>query len=135
MNPGAILIGVAILILSAAYVTNPFFHKRKNKPARPDLQDNGVAILHKNSLAAIRDLDFDFQIGKITQEDYEPLRAQLVLEVADYLQKKQEQDQKVEELIRARQSKKQFYCPHCGKHIQEKDLFCTGCGMSLTTQG
>lgn len=140
MNPGAILISLAILIVAATYVITPLVNAPKRQTVSAAPAANALKDERKDSLAAIRDLDFDFQTGKVTQEDYEALRAQLVLQAANFLQQRQQVDEKIEEMISARlQSKKESafkepiraYCPHCGKRVMPGDLFCTACGTRL----
>lgn len=142
MDLGAILIGLAIFIVAVTYVSNPMVNVPKRHPiyAVPPIKAEGNQ--QKDALAAIRDLDFDFQTAKVNQEDYEALRAQLVLEAADYLQQKK-QDEKIDEMIRARlQSKKESafkvagktICSNCGKSVKVGDLFCATCGARIKTQ-
>src|SRR4030067_3559058 len=102
MDLGAIFIGFAILVIAVPYVINPLMNERKKQPLRSISRKKDDEGSHKGALAAIRDLDFDFQLGKVTQEDYGTLRAQLVVEAGEYLQTKKQEDEKIEERIRAR---------------------------------
>ena len=104
MNIGAILIGAAIIVLAVPYVINPFLDERKKRPGKDASLEKEVNDEQRDALAAIRDLDFDFQTGKVTQEDYSALRERLFLEAAESLQKKkQAEDEEIEEMIRVRQ--------------------------------
>jgi uncharacterized OB-fold protein len=111
-------------------------NERKKQPvkaASPSKEEKGE---QKEALAAIRDLDFDFQTGKVNQEDYETLRAQLVLEAATYIQTKQQEEEKIDALIRARleQVKASVKCEKCGGEIGPQDLFCPACGVPVKNQ-
>jgi Zn finger protein HypA/HybF involved in hydrogenase expression len=133
MNLGAIFIGVALLVVAVPYVVNPLVNERKRQPvkaASPNKEGKGE---QKEALAAIRDLDFDFQTGKVNQDDYETLRAQLVLAAAAYLQTKQQEEEKIDALIRARleQVKASVKCEQCGGEIGPQDLFCPACGAPI----
>jgi hypothetical protein len=136
MNLGAIFIGIAILVIAIPFVMNPLVNERKKQPVKAASQSKEGKGEQKEALAAIRDLDFDFQTGKVNQDDYETLRAQLVLEAAAFLQTKQQEEEKIDALIRARldQVKASVNCEQCGGEIGAKDLFCPACGVPVKNQ-
>ena len=136
MNLGAIFIGIAILVIAVPYVMNPLVNERRKQPVKATLLKKDGKGQQKDALVAIRDLDFDFQTGKVTREDYETLRAQLVLEAAEYLQTKMEEDEKIEALIRARLQtvKQSVKCEKCGGEIRPFDHFCPACGVTAKNQ-
>ncbi len=158
MNLLAILFGIAMLALSLPFVARPFQQVRGKKSAmlmkRVDPNEQRLA-----ALTALRDLDFDFQVGKVSEDDYTSLRARLVAEAARYLQ--DDKNDEIEALIQARKASKaktpacahcgealeagNHFCPHCGaaaetscpscgKNIKAGDLFCSSCGAQLTIQ-
>lgn len=136
MNLGAILIGFAILVVTVPFVINPLVNEHKKLPAKvASLKKNGKSQ-EKDVLAAIRDLDFDFQTGKVTQEDYETVRTQLVLEAATNIQMKKQEDEKIEEMIRARSKtvKLSVKCEKCGRELGPLDRFCPTCGVPAKNQ-
>ena len=136
MELGAIFVGFAILVIAVPYVIYPLLNGRKKQPLRTISQTKDEEGSHKGALVAIRDLDFDFQIGKVTQEDYETLRAQLVVEAAEYLQTKKQVDEKIEEMIRARlqAAKPSQKCEKCGGEIRPQDRYCPICGTVAKNQ-
>lgn len=136
MNPGAIFIGLAILVISVPYVINPLMNERKRRLIGIRSQKEETTFSQGDVLAAIRDLDFDFQIGKVTHEDYETLRAQLFVQAAKVLQKKKQEDEKTEEMIRARQKalKPSAKCEICGGEIRPQDRYCPICGTVAKNQ-
>ncbi len=158
MNFFAVLIGIAMLALSLPFVVKPFQHARGKKSAIPvkqaDPEEQRLAVL-----TALRDLDFDFQVGKVSEDDYTALRVKLVAEAARYLQ--DDKNDEIEALIQARKASKakaaacahcgetleagnrfcphcgtsaETLCPSCGKNIKAGDLFCSSCGTQLTVQ-
>jgi predicted RNA-binding Zn-ribbon protein involved in translation (DUF1610 family) len=158
MNLIAVLIGMTMLVVSVPFVAKPFQKVRGKKPATPvkqvDPDEQRLA-----TLTALRDLDFDFQVGKVSEDDYANLRARLVAEAARTLQK--DKDDEIEALIQARKTSKAkapvcahcgetleagiHFCPHCGetvkdtcpscgKNIKAGDLFCSSCGTQFTVQ-
>ncbi len=157
MQISAVFIGFLLLGAAIAYVSLPFRQKRKG--ASPSKSPVPRERQREAVLAALRDLDFDFRTGKVSEEDYQPLRAQLMAEAAQYMEIETKEDEQLEEMIRARravqpenlkcehceapiQADQRFcskcgsaikndLCPSCGKKIQAGDLFCASCGSQL----
>lgn len=158
MNLIAVLIGMAMLVVSVPFVAKPFQKVRGKKPATPvkqvDPDEQRLA-----TLTALRDLDFDFQVGKVSEDDYANLRARLVAEAARTLQ--EDKDDEIEVLIQARKTSKakapvcahcgetleagirfcprcgtavEDSCPSCGKNLNAGDVFCSSCGTQLAIQ-
>jgi hypothetical protein len=84
MDIGAILIGLAALILVVFLIGQPLMDGRqrgeKTLSEADRLRDQRDQIL-----VTLRDLDFDHASGKVLEEDYAPLRASLVAEGAAVL--------------------------------------------------
>jgi NADH pyrophosphatase NudC (nudix superfamily) len=158
MNLVAVLVGLTMLVISVPFVAKPFQKVRGKKPATPvkqvDPDEQRLA-----ALTALRDLDFDFQVGKVSEDDYTSLRARLVAEAAQYLQDDKNDD--IEALIQARKASKakaaacahcgetleagirfcprcgtavEDSCPSCGKNLNAGDVFCSSCGTQLAIQ-
>jgi hypothetical protein len=80
ITPGAILLGVALLILVLLFVARPLLLRRANEPAptsRQTLQAQKDAYLEQ-----IADLDFDHETGKLPESVYERERRQLLIQAA-----------------------------------------------------
>lgn len=157
MELGAVIIGLVLVTAGLFFVMKPFYTKSSLKSKRANVGIKPEEA-HLSALSALRDLDFDFRTGKVSEEDYPALRAQLVAEAAKYVNGEREQEDKIESLIRAHKTKKTNekicstcgdsvdvdarFCPHCGaevsavcpscgKTIKSGDLFCTSCGTKL----
>lgn len=143
MQTGAILIGFAILLTSLPFLIHPF---KRGQPT--GFKNNSVltslADQRQDTLLALRDLDFDFRIGKVNGEDYPALRASLLAAVAQFIQRDQEADDEIEELIEARRAGRQQpsalhekgaipsgICPDCRHKILSSDVYCVSCGIKL----
>ena len=158
MNLVAVLIGLTMLVISVPLVAKPFQKLHGKISAMPvkrvDPDEQRLA-----ALTALRDLDFDFQVGKVSEDDYTSLRARLVAEAARTLQ--DDKDDEIEALIQARKTSKakapacahcgetleagnhfcshcgaavEDSCPSCGKNIKAGDVFCSSCGTQLAVQ-
>jgi len=133
MDTGAILIGFAVLVLSIPWLARPFARKRQwemawtRDPAHPE-QDQNLYERRQNILLALRDLDFDYQIGKIAEDDHQALRVQLLAEAANLAP--DDEDDEIEALIRARREvlAKTKQCSQCAGRLGAQDRFCPQCG-------
>src|SRR5574342_574303 len=84
MELGAIFVGLAMLVASLPFVARPFREKRSKKDRKPNIRPNPEEK-RKADLSALLDLDFDFRTGKVSEEDYSTVRAQLVADAAQYI--------------------------------------------------
>jgi uncharacterized protein (DUF2249 family) len=158
MTISSILIGLLLLGASLVFVSLPF-QKKPRKGMNGAKAKVQTAERHEAVLSALRELDFDFKTGKVSEEDYTPLRAKLLTEAARYIDQEKNEDDKLEALIQSRRaahqqggkcekcgvsleadqsscakcgtSVNQESCPQCGKKVRAGDFFCTACGASL----
>jgi hypothetical protein len=156
------MLTVTIIILLTIpvifYVGYPLF-KRKAKitPISSDSLDGYhlKELLKKkeNAYLAIKDLDFDYKMGKLSEADHINLREQLkreamvILQQIDELEKSQYgeslEDQIEREILAYRKRKKaeiqsysakitsEIKCPHCQKPSGANDKFCSECGTRV----
>jgi hypothetical protein len=94
---------------------------------------------------AIRDLDFDFQTGKVDQKDYTELRQHFegeaiqLLRQIDAVDPLIELDKELERQIHALHQQQRSHlalssqstCPKCGGTLQGEGNFCPSCGQPL----
>lgn len=135
MEIPSILIGLALLAAALAYISLPFRQKQlksvNNSNSTTQQKGQGDAIL-----SALRDLDFDFRTGKISEEDYTPLRTHLVVEVAQYMEAEEKREAQLEALIQSRRTAQQqrSKCQHCEAPIQAGERFCSKCGSAISSE-
>jgi len=111
--------GGILAILLIAAVAAPILERQQ--PELP-LEDLAPAARRDAALEALRELEFEFQTGKLVQEDYLEARqvyARAALEARDRLE--------------AVASGADLYCAVCGEPAAEGAKFCTGCGGALST--
>src|SRR3990172_4031623 len=99
MNPVTMIIGMAMLALRVPFLVIPF-QKGLGKNPATSIKKVDPNEQRRAALTALRDLDFDFQVGKVSEDDYTGLREKLVFEAARYMQDDKNDD--VEALIQAR---------------------------------
>jgi hypothetical protein len=150
-----IVLGLAAL----AFVLRPLLGKeyipydqRDDKTIRID-----ALISRKNKIYAdIKDLDFEFSIGKMAEDDYRSLRKQSMAEVADVIRQIDAHggaasegngsisDEYLEKLISAKRKKTTndgevliasrpeiLACSQCGTENNVNAKFCSECGTKL----
>jgi rubrerythrin len=96
------------------------------------------------AMQALRELNFDHRMGKISDEDFAVFEAGLKHSAAESLraldeweaQTQDELDQALDREIAARRSQLVSggrTCPSCGRPAADEDKFCAICGATLTT--
>lgn len=82
MDLGSIFLILALLILVVLFLSRPFFEIKNPKNRRlSDSEDHEISTLlaeRDRVLNALQELDFDFALGKIPEEDYPDQRAVLI---------------------------------------------------------
>ena len=132
MQISALIIGFILLGAALVFVSRPFWEKGKK-----GVKDSTITDINRREsvLAALRDLDFDYKTGKVSEEDYQPLRAQLLAEAAQYIESEKNEEQKLEALIQARRKGQQkIKCEHCGAPMEADQKFCSACGSVAKTE-
>lgn len=159
MEIPSIFIGLALFGAALAYISLPFRQQKQLQSANSSNSNTQQKRQGEAILSALRGLDFDFKTGKISEEDYTPLRTHLVAEVAQYIEAEEKREEQLEALIQTRRTAQQQgskcqrceapiqagerfcskcgsainseACPSCGKKIQAGDLFCSSCGNKV----
>lgn len=144
----AALVALAVVALIAGPLMQPGVAAppESDEPDDPEETPKGIA------LTALREIEFDRATGKLSDEDYEHLKAKYTAEALAILRTEQAPDRgggsstspgrepsdALEALIAERvQHLKQnaIRCPGCGPRPESDALFCSSCGRSLTHGG
>ena len=161
MEPIAIFILLIVLAFIAFFVARPFFERRGVRAVESSHEFSSLLAERERLLTALKELDFDQNLGKIPAEDYPAQRAALLQKGAEVLRQldaitpgtvkqasRKEQrldsplkpsaplyDDDLEDLPakprNAHKDKIADFCPKCGKPIQQSDVFCSYCGSTL----
>ncbi len=132
MAPGSIIAGLVLLIGGLFFIVKPFNVKGRKKSSM-GVTLNSPAEERMAALSALRDLDFDFRTGKVSEEDYPILRVQLVAEAAKFVDLEKEADDRIEALIRERKAAgpRESVCGECGEKLEAGTRFCPHCGTEV----
>ena len=149
MNILELLLGVVVAVAAIALVARPLWRgpmsgrEPLEEPAAPEETRKGVALL------ALREIEFDRETGKLSDQDYERLKTAYTAEAVAALRLEEGRAARapdaVESLIAARvlqlrvgapsplrpSAAPSVHCPTCGPRPESDALFCSECGRSL----
>jgi len=156
MDLAAVLFLIALLLAVSLYLVAPVMNNRPRRRTEETQEVSSLLAERERLLNALQELDFDFQLGKIPEEDYPDQRADLLKRGAEVLKKLDAlaasrpqlvtqragdsaeaglSDDDIESLLAARRTarktKSAGFCPRCGKSILITDHFCPHCGKAL----
>jgi hypothetical protein len=141
-----IIVAVLMSIVAMLAVAYPVLAQMGERgPATSSAADTLEELLAERDAAfqALRDLNFDHQIGKITDEDFVVFEANLKESAANALraldrwesETDSEVDLVLERAVAARRvalGTPGLACPNCGRPSAAGDAFCAGCGQPIT---
>jgi rubrerythrin len=138
-----LLMGVAIVVFVAQPLVMGAVHSSPTNAAGQDFER--LSVQKETLYAAISDLDFDFQTGKVDREDYAAMRHRLeaealqILRHIDRIDPLAELDSELERQILALRhvsppppspSTPMVSCIACGVRLHGNENFCPVCGHS-----
>ncbi len=137
-----IVFGAVVLTVKAfVFVAYPLFKRRA--PSVDSSEDEKLQELHSKrdtTYSMIKELEFDFQSGILTEEDYRDLDARykgkavsLLRDIDDWGKGTEVEEEIEKQVLELRRSKDRV-CPQCGARCQEGDRFCSRCGVNLSKE-
>ena len=159
MDIAAFILTFTILLLVGLYLYFPFLRGYGRRVTHEEHELSALMAEQDRVLSSLQELDFDFKLGKIPEEEYPTQRKNLLEKGAEVMRKidslqevyslqrdngnsaKKSQkknrltDEALESMISARRRlhKSSFdgFCPKCGKPVMAGDRFCPSCGKAL----
>lgn len=137
------LFSVAFIALSVPLIAAPLRRRSLTGATTSNSGQTGKDAVYEATLIALRDLEFDHELGVVSDEDYACLRPQMMAQAASALETGQKEraekiSANIEAAVRARRQQSQQrraaaqrFCPQCGNAVDSGDRFCTACGASL----
>ncbi len=142
------LLGIAILVSAglAFFVAWPLLSAEGSGAGTLPIDVTPLADLKRRRLVVyenLKDLEFEFQSGKIAREDYGALRENYLSEAAQLMIASQDAEQMssdsemIERLVAARRAERQrvpvqeYVCPKCGFENPLPVKFCGECGARM----
>ena len=130
---------ILIILITIVYVSWPYLFERINMPDHKLSDESGhlVELIESRDimLSTIKDLEFDYDIGKLTTEDFTKMNAQYRNKAIELfrkieLYKKGGKDNSGEKSIPEIRTKKDL-CSICNYPSNKMDRFCRNCGNQL----
>ncbi len=87
MELTAIFFSLVVLILVATYLYAPFMERRARRVTEEEHELSALMAERDRVINSLQELDFDFKLGKVPEEDYPAQRAGLLQKGADILRK------------------------------------------------
>jgi hypothetical protein len=87
MELTAIFFSLAVLVLVGIYLYAPFMERRARRVTEEEHELSALMAERDRIVNSLQELDFDFKLGKIPEEDYPTQRASLLQRGADILRK------------------------------------------------
>ena len=87
MELTAIFFSLAVLILVGIYLYAPFMEQRSRRVTKEEHELSALMAERDRVINSLQELDFDFKLGKIPEEDYPVQRSTLLQKGADILRK------------------------------------------------
>ena len=87
MELTAIFFSLAVLILVGMYLYAPFMERRARRVTEEEHELSALMAERDRVINSLQELDFDFKLGKVPEEDYPAQRASLLQKGADILRK------------------------------------------------
>ncbi len=130
------VVGILLIVATAMFVGYPLLQKSSRRISfSVNHQAEDLQARKEEIYAAIRDIDFDFRMGKLSQEDYAALREQYKTEAINLMKKLDTLQLAAGKGSRrakpAGSAPANRFCTQCGEPTQPHEKFCSSCGARL----
>jgi len=146
MEPLTLIVGMALLLGVAFYICYPFFALQQGTLSAGQ-RGQRLQERKEQLYIAIKELEFDQELGKLSTEDHQRLHQQLegealvVMQQLDELSGHADPDDLLQQLEREVSARRNApteteakYCPSCRVERRPDDLFCSKCGTRFEPQ-
>ncbi len=140
MNAGAVLVGLAFMLVAGIILADPFLKRRQKAEVKTTFPKTSLSDRSQEVLLTLRDLDFDFQTGKLTEMDYDRIRSDHIAQAATLIQDMKGRDAMLDDAL---EKKVRTYrpslatnskCPRCEETLLPEAKFCSKCGLEISSR-
>lgn len=129
-----LLVGTVLALLALAFVLYPLFTEPRPHAAAPASPGQPEPSPAEQAIAALREIEFDRETGKLSESDYAALRARYTRVALAALRAEESaaavSDDEVEAMILAYR-KRTPACSACGPRPEADAVYCSACGRYL----
>jgi len=133
---------VVVAFAVAAFIALPIYtaQSRKGQLSANNINHRAIELQERKQsiYEAIKDIEFDYEMGKLSEEDFHELRQQYkneaveVLKQLDQTQTKKVKSKKIYSRKKSGAARDAArFCWVCGIEIMPEDKFCGNCGNNL----
>jgi len=115
------------------FVSQPLLRAKPENIFEDEFEETPIQYLlsRKDSIyTALKDIEFDYTTGKLSEEDYGALREKFTAEAADVLKEIDEAESAASRPAKRKKAAGSA-CAECGFKAQPGDHFCQSCGSRL----
>lgn len=126
----------AVMALSFGAIAWPFLGRRASSDAalKPPGPRDDLVIQRDTTYQALKELEFEYNLGNLSDEDYADLRERYRIQAAGILQKLETETDGAdpgEPPAEPSPDAPPLACPSCGQAIEGDDTYCWRCGERL----
>lgn len=128
-----IALAVLIILAGVAFMVQPFFRSARAVPGRGSLGADARRALQAEKeavYAALKDLDFEYQTGKLSDQDYGDLRESYRARALSILSA----SDRLKAAAPAAEPDGAARCPRCAHGNPPGSKFCEACGAPLAAE-
>ena len=145
---------IGLLLIAGTWILNPLLKNDQSESSFLQKREDALRQLNlkkEGAFAAIREMEFDLNMGKLSDDDYESLKKQYELDAVHSLKeideiksgqpaeinpKEKDIEDEIEREISALREnrpkrKDNVFCTQCGARTSPGERFCSGCGSEL----
>lgn len=104
------------------FVFSPLINNTGDFTLISDDEQVAIEIYKKNLYKQIREVEFEKEMGILTEEDFQYVKQGLISEAGELM------DIKMENPV----SQKIGKCPECKTELYDRNKYCSGCGLELS---
>ena len=134
-----VFIVVVLTAFTVTFIAYPLFRQRSlSFDAVENERLRELYSKRDTTYSIIKELEFDFQSGMLTEEDYQDLETKYkreavsILKDIDKLKQGGDVEEEIERQVLELRQGEGCFCPQCGAKCQGDDHFCSRCGTSLS---
>ncbi len=129
------IIFILLSLAVSAFIVYPLLTARVGSKREFDSNHRATDLEERkdNIYAAIKEIEFDFQMGKLSEDDFDELRQQYKNDAVQLL-KEMDKAQPGGTTTAGKKSPKgqsASFCWNCGTRLKKEDKFCFDCGTNL----